>query len=290
MALSAFNEFSPLKTVAVRHPREAFSTHTSDSDIWEKLDWLASPDVRSAHEEFDRFTDIIKNSGAEIILQASTAKNSPDCLYVRDATLVTPVGVILCNMGKPARRTEPELAGEIYRDLGFEIAGTIEAPGTIEGGDIIWIDEKTVVVGQGYRTNASGIQQMQEILGNSIEVITVHLPHWNGPRDVFHLMSMISPLDEDLALIYPRPMPVCFIRWLEDRNIHLIHVPHEEYDSMGCNVLALGPRKVLALEGNPKTKAVMEQAGCEVLTYSGVEISAKGCGGPTCLTRPLVRQ
>ena len=283
------NEFSPLKTVAVRHPREAFTGYASSDDIWEKLDWLGSPDMAAAHAEFDIFTGILQQSGAEVIMQPAAKTLSPDALYVRDATLVTPVGIIECNMGKPARRAESAVAGEAYRQHGLKTAGTIQAPGTIEGGDIIWLDDKTVVVGEGYRTNFSGIEQMQEILGPGINVVIVQLPHWNGPRDVFHLMSMISPLDHDLALIYPRPMPVSFINWLQDRNITLVEVPDDEFDSMGCNVLALAPRKVLTVDGNPKTKRALEQAGCEVITYSGKEISLKGCGGPTCLTRPLIR-
>jgi len=283
------NEFSHLKTVAVRHPREAFSGHSSSSDIWQKLDWLERPDMDAARKEFDAFTDILRKSGAEVIMQPAGQGLSPDALYVRDATLVTPRGFIKCNMGKPARCTEPAIAGEVYRPLGFDIIGAIEAPGTIEGGDVIWMDDKTLVVGAGYRTNPSGIEQLKTILGSDVEVITVDMPHWNGPRDVFHLMSMISPLDKDLALIYPRPMPVSFIHWLQSRGISLLHVPDEEYDTMGCNVLALGPRKILALEGNPKTRKVLEDAGCDVITYVGKEISAKGCGGPTCLTRPLQR-
>jgi N-dimethylarginine dimethylaminohydrolase len=284
-----FNEYSRLKAVAVRHPRDAFAPYTSSCDIWEKLDWLDRPDVEAARTEFDIFTGIIHESGADIIMQPAGQGLSPDALYVRDATLITPVGIIECNMGKPARRTEPAIASDIYRQLGFKIAGTIEAPGTIEGGDIIWIDDKTLVVGVGYRTNLSGVAQMEKILGPEIEVVTVNLPHWNGPRDVFHLMSMISPLDQDLALVYPRPVPVTFIHWLQDRGISLINVPDEEYDTMGCNVLALSPRKILALDTNPKTRQALERAGCEVITYSGREISAKGCGGPTCLTRPLER-
>ncbi len=286
---SLINEFSPLKTVAVRHPREAFTDYTSSDDIWEKLEWLDRPDISAAHTEFDIFTDILRKSGADVIMQPAAPTLSPDALYVRDATLVTPIGIIECNMGKPARQAESAIAGANYREHGLKIAGTIKAPGTIEGGDIIWIDDKTVVVGEGYRTNLSGIEQMQKILGPDIEVVIVQLPHWNGPRDVFHLMSMISPLDHDLALIYPRPMPVSFIHWLQDRNISLVEVPDEEFDSMGCNVLALAPRKALAVDTNHKTRLALENAGCEVITYSGKEISLKGCGGPTCLTRPLIR-
>jgi len=284
------DEFSRLKTVAVRHPREAFSSYTSSCDIWEKLDWLERPNMEAARVEFDAFTDILRQAGAEVIMQPAGQGLSPDALYVRDATLITPRGIIQCNMGKSARRTEPAIAGEIYRSLEFDIIGAIEPPGTIEGGDVIWIDDKTLVVGAGYRTNLSGIEQLKNILGENIEVITVDLPHWNGPRDVFHLMSMISPLDKDLALIYPRPMPVSFIHWLQDRGISLVHVPDEEYDTMGCNVLALSPRKILALDGNPKTRQALKDAGCDVITYAGKEISAKGCGGPTCLTRPLKRE
>lgn len=169
------------------------------------------------------------------------------------------------------------------------IAGRIESPGRLEGGDVIWLDARTLVVGRGYRTNADGIRQLRAILGNRVEVVEVPLPHWHGPHDVMHLMSLISPIDHGIAVVYSQLLPVPFREWLLDRGIHLVEVPDEEFVSMGTNVLALAPRRCLILAGNPRTRAALERAGADVVEYEGTEISVKGAGGPTCLTRPLER-
>jgi len=179
--------------------------------------------------------------------------------------------------------------GEAFESLGLPLAGRIEGAGRLEGGDLVWFDATTCAVAQGYRTNEEGIAQLKTLLGPGVEVVTVPLPHYRGPDDVFHLMSIISPLDADLALVHSPLMPVPFREWLLARGIELVEVAEDELDTLGCNVLALGPRRCLMAEGNPKTRARLESAGCEVLTYDATEISLKGQGGPTCLTRPLVR-
>jgi N-dimethylarginine dimethylaminohydrolase len=168
------------------------------------------------------------------------------------------------------------------------VAARIEAPGTIDGGDTLWLDPDTLLVGRGYRTNASGVAQLQAAFPDA-EVLSYDLPHWNGRAEVMHLMSLISPLDDDLALVYPRLTPVRLIELLAERGIEVVEVPDAEFESMGPNVLALGPRLALALEGNDETRRRMEAAGVEVLVYKGDEISRKGDGGPTCLTRPVLR-
>ena len=170
------------------------------------------------------------------------------------------------------------------------ILGRIKAPGTLEGGDVVWIDEKTIAVGEGYRTNKEGIKQLKHLLSDQVEnVISVPIPHWSGPEDCLHLMSNISPIDHNIFLVYYRLLPVPFRKYLLDRNIELIDVPDEEYESMGCNVLAVAPRKVIMINGNLITKQLLEKKDIEVYTYDGAEISIKGAGGPTCLTRPFVR-
>ena len=116
------------------------------------------------------------------------------------------------------------------------------------------------------------------------------LPHYKGPEDVFHLMSILSPVDTNIAVVYSPLMPIAFRDYLLSRNIHLIEVPDEEFESMGCNVLALEPGVCPMVEGNPKTRLMLEEAGCKVIVYKGHEISVKGGGGPTCLTRPLYRE
>jgi N-dimethylarginine dimethylaminohydrolase len=173
---------------------------------------------------------------------------------------------------------------------GIPVLGAIDGDGLLEGGDFVWFDRATCAVAEGYRTNAEGVRQLREILGPGVEVLAVPLPHDQGPGACLHLMSLISPLDADLALVYSRLMPVPFREWLLARGIALVEVPDEEYGlTMACNVLALAPRKCLAIEGSPVTRARLEAAGCEVIAVKAEEISLKGGGGPTCLTRPLLR-
>jgi len=168
------------------------------------------------------------------------------------------------------------------------IAGRLEAPATAEGGDTVWLDERTLLVGRGYRTNDAGVAALRATLPD-VDVIVFDLPHLHGREEVLHLMSLLSPLDVDLAVVYLPLMPVRLVELLEERGIRFVEVPDEEFESMGPNVLALGPRSALALDGNPETRRRMEKAGVEVRVYTGDEISKKGDGGPTCLTRPLLR-
>ena len=199
--------------------------------------------------------------------------------------------MIFCSMGKPAREPEPAAQERALASLGGApgIAGRIEPPGRLEGGDVIWTGDRTIVVGRGYRTNAEGIRQLRRLLGEAVDVVEVPLPHWRGAGDVMHLMSLISPVDDDLAVVYSPLLPVPFREWLQDRGYQLVEVPAEEFDTMGTNVLALAPRRCVMLTGNPRTRAALEAAGAEVVEYEGREISVKGAGGPTCLTRPLLR-
>ena len=213
-----------------------------------------------------------------------------DSIYVRDASLVSRSGSILCAMGKQERVTEPSAQEHTLEAAGMAISGRIEPPGRLEGGDLIWIDGRTIAVGRGYRTNAEGIHQLRHIVGSEVDVMEVPLPHWRGQGDVMHLMSLISPLDRDLAVVYSRLLPVPFREWLLERGLRLVEVPDEEFDTMGTNVLALARRRCLMLSGNPLTRQALERTGCEVLEYEGAEISVKGAGGPTCLTRPLIRE
>jgi len=212
-----------------------------------------------------------------------------DSIYVRDASVVCPNGVILCRMGKPQRAWEPGAQEKAFVGWGLPIAGAIRSPGTLEGGDVVWLDDQTVAVGEGYRTNAEGIRQLSRLVGRGVEVVTVPLPHWRGPGDVFHLMSMLSPVDRDLAVAYSPLLPVFFRELLLDRGFELVEVPEDEFETMGANVLAIAPRRCVMLTGNLGTRRLLEAAGAEVVTYSGDEISVKGGGGPTCLTRPLMR-
>ncbi len=287
--MTDLNEYGRLRRVALRHPRAAFGGPEVIAASWRELNYLAAPDYGRALTDYDRFTEILTNSGAEIDWLPAGSGLTLDSLYVHDAALPGPRGIVLCNMGKPARAHEPAAMGAAFEGLGLPIAGRIEGEGRLEGGDLLWFDEVTCAVARGYRTNDAGIAQLKALLGPEVEVVTVPLPHYRGPEDVFHLMSIISPLDADLALVHSPLMPVVFREWLLGRGIELVETAEEELDTLGCNVLALAPRRCLTAAGNPKTRARLEAAGCEVLTYAAEEISLKGQGGPTCLTRPLVR-
>lgn len=284
------SDTAPLARVLLKHARDAFVDQAHAAAQWESLHYLDEPHVPRAIAESDALARLLGELGAEVVW-APPVDGGLDSIYVRDASVLCDRGAILCRMGKEARRGEPALLEEAYRTLGVPVLGRIEAPGRLEGGDVTWLSPRTVAVGRGYRTDDEGIRQLTALLGDTVdEVLVVPLPHWNGPTDVFHLMSVLSPLAGDLALVYSPLLPVPFRETLLERGIGLVEVPDEEFDTMGCNVLAVAPRVALAVEGNPLTRARMEAAGVEVHTYPGEEISAKGCGGPTCLTRPLERR
>lgn len=266
-----------IRRMLIKTPTAAFVTQAEVDAQWQTLNYLGRPDYARALAEYKQFRALLAQSGAEIHELPVHADTGLDSLYTHDPLLITNRGYVLCNMGKAARRGEAQAAGEYLQTIGVPMLGRIEAPGTLEGGDVVWLDQRTVAVGEGYRSNAVD------------EMIAVPLPHWNGPDDVLHLMSFVSPLDHDLFLIYSRLMPVVFRQRLLARGIRLLEVPDAEYDSMACNVLAVAPRECIMLAGNPITQALLQDAGVEVATYVGSEISAKGAGGPTCLTRPFWR-
>jgi N-dimethylarginine dimethylaminohydrolase len=240
--------------------------------------------------EYDAFENILKDHGAEVLYFPEDDAVNMDSIYCRDAAIATSHGMIICNMGKDGRKKEPAAQARAYAEQGIPVLGTIIAPGTIEGGDVAWLDATTLAVGNTYRTNEAGIQQLKELLQPlGVQVITADMPHYKGPSDVFHLMSVLSPVDKNLAVVYSPLMPIAFRNLLIARGFELVEVPDEEFDSMGCNVLALAPRVCLMVKGNPITKSRLEAAGCKVIEYEGAEISVKGGGGPTCLTRPVMR-
>jgi N-dimethylarginine dimethylaminohydrolase len=284
------SEVGRITRLVVKAPRDAFRDQHAIDDQWRALGFTEAPDFAGAVAEFGGFLDLLRQSGAEILSLPDADNVGLDSIYVRDASVVCDRGVILCAMGKPLRAGEPAAQGAAFAHWGIPVIGRIEPPGQLEGGDVVWLDDRTIVVGRGYRTNDEGIRQLHGLLGDSIdELIVVPLPHWRGAGDVFHLMSILSPVADDLAVVYSPLMPVSFRERLIHRGMALVEVPDDEFDSMGANVLALAPRQVVMVEGNPKTRARLEHAGVEVLQYAGREISLKGGGGPTCLTRPITR-
>jgi len=213
-----------------------------------------------------------------------------DALYVHDPVVTLPNGFGLCRMGKALRSNEPQKTGHWLEANGFSIRGAIGGQGKLEGGDVVWLHSTLAAVGVGYRSNLEGIRQLNEMCdAPNLEIMPVHLPHWNGPSDVLHLMSMISPVGDRTLLVYSRLIPVTARQRLIDEGFTLLEVPDSEYNSMGCNVLSLGNGKCVIEKQNVETIKLLSDKGFEVLPYSGAHISHPGEGGPTCLTRPLLR-
>ena len=290
MTATAQSEVGALARVLLKHPRQAFKNAASIESQWHELNFTAAPDLERAIDEYDRFVALLHGDGHSPEFLPDADATGLDSIYVRDASVICDRGAILCRMGKPAREGEPAAQEAAFHALGYPIVGAIAPPGRLEGGDVVWLDRRTLAVGRGYRTNDEGIAQLGGFLGDAIDtLITVPLPHWKGAADVFHLMSIVSPIDDDLAVVYSRLMPVPFRELLLSRGTTLVEVPDEEFESMAGNVLALAPRRCLMLSGNPITRRRIERAGAEVTTYDGANISLKGGGGPTCLTRPLLR-
>ena len=287
--MAVLNEYSSLTQVAIRSPLHSFISDEKLSNEWEDLRFHSQPQLKESISEFIEFRKLLLNNEIEIIDLPQTNGLTIDSIYTRDSILISPKGLILCNMGRASRTPEARANYEDLKLQGHQIAGEILAPGTLEGGDFIWLSDTKAAVGLGPRTNQEGIDQLKKILGNTIELHIVQLPAPSHPDDVLHLMSIISPLDKDLALIYKPLMPASFIQWLEQLGIEFVEVDEVEYLLMGCNVLATSPRSVIMLENLPIVQKSLQNAGCKVQTYKGIEISRKGEGGPTCLTRPLKR-
>ncbi|HKH45670.1 MAG TPA: arginine deiminase family protein [Thermoanaerobaculia bacterium] len=276
----------PLRRVLVKRPDEAFGT--ADPAVW---NYTARPNLEEARREHDALVEILREAGVEVIDHPEPQPERADAIFVFDPVLVTDHGAVLLRMGKELRHGEEEALGRRLQEVGVPVLAALAGEATAEGGDLLWLDRQTLAVGQGFRTNAEGLRQLREILaGLDVQVLPVELPYFTGPVACLHLLSLISLVDHDLAVVYPPLLSVPFWKTLRDRGVRLIEVPEEEFPSMGPNVLALAPGRCLMLEGNPVTRRRLEEAGCEVLTYRGREISLKAEGGPTCLTRPIWRR
>jgi len=271
-----------LRRVLVREPRAEDCAH------WREFGWHAPPDPARIASEHEAFAAELADFGAEVVFAEEPLPGALDAIYACDPALVADAGAILLRPGKELRRGEPEALGRDLERAGVPIAARLEAPALAEAGDTLWLDEGMLLVGLGYRTNEAGADALRHALPG-VEVVTFDLVHYRGPGQVLHLLSFISPLDADLALVYPPLAPTRLLQLLAEHGVHTVEVPDEEYDSMGCNVLALGPRGALALDGNPETRRRLERAGVDVRVYKGDELSLKGDGGATCLTRPLLR-
>ncbi|HUA42153.1 MAG TPA: arginine deiminase family protein [Streptosporangiaceae bacterium] len=271
---------APLQRVLVRRPAT-----TGD---FAGADWR-TPDPDLLGRQHDQFCQLLADLGCDVEV-AAAADEMVDATYVRDPGMVTGRGAVLFQMLKPARAAEPPLLGTALEAVGVPIVARLSGPASADGGDIIWLDERTLLVGRSYRTNAAGVHQLREILAaEGVVVSSADMPHDRGPEHVLHLMSVISPVAHDLAVVYPPLAPVPLMQELAMRGVRIVAVPPAEYETMACNVLAVRPGVVVMLTGNPQTRAALEAEGCEVRVYEGSEISLKGDGGPTCLTAPILR-
>jgi N-dimethylarginine dimethylaminohydrolase len=276
---------APLRRVMIRQPAPP-----ATGGEYLALGYPRAVDHERAAREHAALQAILEDEGVAVVAAGPDEPGLLDAIFPYDPSLMTDAGAILLRPGKVARLPEVALHEESYAALGIPIAGRIEAPGTVEGGDTLWLDESTLAVGRGYRTNAEGIRQLRAILApQGVEVLDFDLPHWRGPGECLHLMSFISPVAERLAAVYLPLMAVAFVEELRRREWEFIEVPDEEFATHGCNILALAPRRALVCEGSPRTRALLEAAGCSVVAYAGDEISHNRAGGPTCLTRPLRR-
>jgi len=274
-----------IERVLVKHPREAYVNDETLRAQWQGLNYSACPDYDKAVTEFEGFVDLLKRFIPEIHYLPEDVRVTVDSIYAHDSVIITARGAILCNMTREQRRYEPAAMNDFLPELGIPVLGVIKDEGRLECGDVVWIDERTLSVGRGRRTNNEGIRQLRQLVQDFVaELIVVDLPD-----EVFHLMGIISLIDENLAVINSTMLPKSFREWLIRRGFELLSVPPAESQTLACNILTLAPRQCILLSGNPQTQDILTNKSIEVLTYSGDEISLKGSGGPTCLTRPLLR-
>ena len=279
-----------IDTIIIKHPEEAFISQKNLDQKWKPFNYVSCPDYEKSLKEYSRFEEIIQEHVENVHYLPQDDNTGLDSTYAHDTCKITSKGAIMFTVGKELRRGETGATKKFLEGIGVPILGEISGEGTMEGGDVVWLDEKTVAVGRGYRTNYEGIRQFRELTKDIVdEFIVVELPHGDGPDECLHLMSVISMVDHDLAVVYSKLMPVSFRDLLIERGIELIEVDDAEYANLGSNVLALAPRVCVMPAGNPGTREKLEKAGAKVFEYEGHDISFKGTGGPTCLTLPVTR-
>jgi N-dimethylarginine dimethylaminohydrolase len=290
--MSAFGSQSmaaPLRRVLMRSAANAM--RDADRTAWHYGPGFNPTKAASQHAVL---AELVAASGAEIEWIEDKADELSDSVFTHDPSLMTDRGALILSMGKPLRAREPSLHEETYRRLGIPILGRVEAPGQVEGGDCVWVDARTLAIGRGVRSNQEGIQQVSNLLTPlGISVYGFDLPLWQGEEACLHLMSVMSPLADDLALVYSPLLPAPFYQMLKARGIRLVEGDAEEFaasNGLSLNVLPTSPLKVIAVAGFPKTKAAMEAAGCTVEIFEADALCIACEGGPTCLTRPILRQ
>ncbi|SCW55779.1 dimethylarginine dimethylaminohydrolase family protein [Ancylobacter rudongensis] len=280
---------APLQRVLMRRPGP--SLMQADPARWH---YGPTFDGAKAVYQYRAFAQLIEQSGTEIIWLDDEGDGLADAMFTHDPSLMSDHGAIILRMGKPLRADEPALHERAYAARQIPILGRIDAPGTVEGGDCVWLDARTLIVGRGVRTNQEGIDQLGALLApHGVAVLGFDLPLWQGEEACLHLMSVISPLADDLALVFAPLLPAAFYQLLKARGIRLIEAPADEFhasNGLSLNVLPTRPGEVIMVEGFPATKAAMEAAGCTVSTFAADALCIACEGGPTCLTRPVLRR
>ena len=277
---------APLRRVLMRRPGPEMAA--ADPARWHYTSAIDLEEARSAH---DAFADALRAWDVEVLYHEEPLPEHADSVFVFDPALVTDRGTLLLSMGKELRRGEEEPLARTLQACGVPIYGRLEGTARCEGGDTMWLDHDTLAVGRGFRTNAEGVRQLRALLAPlGVTVLDYDLPYFTGPEACLHLLSLISPVDEGLAVAYRPLMPTAFWDELKRRGVRLLEVPEEEFArTQATNVLCVAPRRVIMLAGSPVTQGLLEEAGCEVVTFPGEPLSFKAEGGPTCLTRPVWR-
>jgi N-dimethylarginine dimethylaminohydrolase len=278
---------SPLLEVLVHRPDAAFGTAFEDP----AHAFRHPVDLVTAQAEHDAYTDLLGALGVRV-RRLVTQTSDPDLVYTFDPVLMTDAGAILLRPGKANRKSEVRIIRNWLTNNETPIAGRIGPKGTIEGGDVCRLRPDLLCIGRSLRTNAAGAAQLADILGEieaDLEVRTFDLPYWRGPEELVHLLSVISPIARDLAVVYPPLLPIGLWDLLGELEIGVIAVPDDEYETLGCNVLVVRPGVVVVAEGNPTTRRALEAAGVEVHAYPATEIGLNGSGGPTCMALPIQR-
>jgi len=278
---------APLRRVLMRRPGPEMAA--ADPATWHYTSAIDLEEARRAH---DAFADALRAWDVEVLYHDEPLPEHADSVFVFDPALVTDRGTLLLSMGKELRRGEEEPLARALQACGVPIYGRLEGAARCEGGDTMWLDHDTLAVGRGFRTNAEGVRQLRALLAPlGVTVLDYDLPYFTGPEACLHLLSLISPVDVDLAVAYPPLMPTAFWDELKRRGVRLLEVPEEEFaHTQATNVLCVAPRRLIVLAGSPVTQGLLEAEGCEVVAFPGEPLSFKAEGGPTCLTRPVWRE
>jgi N-dimethylarginine dimethylaminohydrolase len=278
-----------LRRVLVCPPAHAGWNLSEKREAWRQLGFQHAPDFAVAQKQHETLCRVLHESGAEVLTLPAAESSTLDAVYTHDASLATDFGILLMNPGKKSRRPEAALHAEFCASLGVPVFGSVDS-GISEAGDIVWLNPQTLLIGNGYRTNQEGIKQIRQMLApNNVEVLSAPLPHGTGPSACLHLMSLMSVLDDKTILVDLPWLAVETVSLLQARGFRLVEIDDSEGDTLACNVLALGKNRLVALEENAKTNQRLRDSGFDVQTFPGDELCINGGGGPTCLTRPLLR-